>query len=66
MKIQLVHVFLFFFSIVGAVLTWGWFGPFAGMLWSGACLTFGIMIGMTLRNDNSAERSRHKEELVNE
>ncbi|HET8688326.1 MAG TPA: hypothetical protein VFM18_17085 [Methanosarcina sp.] len=45
------HAFLIVVSIFGAFATWAWFGPFVGMLWSGACFTFGTMFGITIRNE---------------
>jgi hypothetical protein len=36
-------------SFFGAAIAWAWFGPFAGMIWSGACFGFGTMFGLMLQ-----------------
>ena len=44
-----LHVVLLVASVFGAIVAWGWGGPFAGMLWSGGCFTFGAMFGLRLQ-----------------
>jgi len=34
---------LMLLAIFGSVIVWGFLGPFAGGIWSGACFAFGAM-----------------------
>ncbi len=59
-RVYALHAFIIVASMLGAIIAWGWFGPFAGLLWSGVCFTFGVLFGMTLEkrtpNDGGQRR----------
>jgi hypothetical protein len=44
-----LHAVLLASSVFGAMVAWGWGGPFAGTIWSGVCFTFGVMFGLRLQ-----------------
>jgi len=39
-------------DMFGSVIVWGLLGPFAGMVWSGACFTFGAMFAQGRKEVN--------------
>lgn len=46
-------------SMIGALLAWGYFGPFAGLIWSGCCFVFGTMFGALLNGRAARPGVKH-------